>query len=149
MVLQPNVRNRDKLKMKPHTICSDFTIAVAFSLAASSVGASDSTFTEAQICKAGIGTLMGRDPKIIKVTKQDKGIVYLYYVRRDDGTKWSYRCKIEGSKVIWASDTGRWRTHPLDERISYRTNGKSLEIIQNYSDGSSTKENFKPSKIGN
>lgn len=91
---------------------------------------------------------MGRDPKIIKVTKQDKGIVYLYYVRRDDGTKWSYRCKIEGSKVVWASDTGRWRTDPLDERITYRINGKLLEIIQSYSDGSSTKESFKSSQIG-
>ena len=135
--------------MKPQLICSSFTIAVAFLLAASSVGASDSTFTEAQLCQAGIGTLMGRDPKIIKVTKQHKGIVSLYYIRRDDGTKWSYRCKIEGSNVVWASDTGRWRTHPLDERISYRTNGKSLEIIQNYSDGSSTKKSFTPAQIGN
>jgi len=135
--------------MKLHLICLGFTIAVAFSLAPGSADASDSTFTEAHICKAGIGTLMGRDPKIIKVTKQDKGIVYLYYVRRDDGTKWSYRCKIESSKVVWASDTGRWRTDPLDERITYHINGKLLEITQSYSDGSSTKESFKSSQIGN
>ncbi len=91
---------------------------------------------------------MGRDPKIIKVTKQDKGIVYLYYVRRDDSTKWSYRCKITGSKVVWASDTGRWRTDPLDEKITYHINGKLLEITQSYSDGTSTKESFKSSQIG-
>jgi hypothetical protein len=134
--------------MNPFLICSGITIAVALSLPTGSAEASGSTFTEAQICKAGIGTLMGRDPKIVKVTKQDKGIVYLYYIRRDDGTKWSYRCKIEGGKVVWSSDTGRWRTDPLDEQITYRINGKLLEIIQSYSDGSSTKESFKASQIG-
>lgn len=105
-------------------------------------------FSDEQICKAGIAALMGRNPTIMKVTKKDGGIVHLYYVRQDDGTKWSYRCKLEGEQIVWASDTGRWRTHPDDEKVTYRISDNSLEIIQSYSDGSSSKKAFKRSQLG-
>ena len=34
-------------------------------------------FSQEQICKAAIGTIMGRDPKTVKVTKMKSRVAYL------------------------------------------------------------------------
>jgi hypothetical protein len=57
--------------------------------------------------------MMGRDPKIMRITRVQDGIIYLSYKRQDDGKDWAYRCKIEGDKVIWSSDMGRWMTNSM------------------------------------
>lgn len=97
-----------------------------------------------EICRAAIGTLFHHDPRTIKIDRVEEGISYLSYVRVDDGTLWSYRCKIEGNQVIWASDTGRWRTHSLDEQVIYELDQdrQNLKIELKYSSGSSTKSSF-------
>lgn len=106
------------------------------------------SFSKEQVCKAAVATMMGRDPKIVKVKKTKDGIVYLSYRRPDDGKLWAYRCKFEGDQVIWASDNadslGRWRTHPADEKINYRTSqgGTVLRIEERYGDSSSTSKEF-------
>ena len=105
-------------------------------------------FSDSDVCRAAIGAIMGRDPTTIKITQVKDGIYYLTYTRPSDGTKWSQRCKIEGNQVIWASDepgkTGRWRTHPADEKISFEAvqNGSVLRIRQQFPDGSSTSKDF-------
>lgn len=91
---------------------------------------------------------MGRSPATMKTTKKDQGVVHFYYTRKNDGTKWSYRCKLDGARIIWASDTGRWRNDPRDEVISYRINNDVLEIIQSFSDGTTLNERFKRSQLG-
>ena len=106
------------------------------------------SFSDEQICKAGIATLMGRSPTIIKTTGKEGNVVFFHYVRPTDGSKWSYRCKVEGIRIIWASDTGRWRTHSDDERITYRASGDTLEIIQTFTDGSSVNKQFTRQQLG-
>lgn len=97
------------------------------------------------ICKAAIAKIMGRDPKIIKTTafKSNKNIIYLSYIRKNDGSKWSYRCKIIENKIIWATDGGRWRDHPEDSKLTFRVSGTILYIEEDYGDGSSAKKKFK------
>jgi hypothetical protein len=90
--------------------------------------------TAAAICKAGIAALMGRDPKIVRA-KDNGDIVRLSYVRENDGTLWEYRCKIEGSEIIWASKTGRWRTDPADEKLRYKAGAKSVTVDYVSADG--------------
>lgn len=90
--------------------------------------------TAAAICKAGIATLMGRDPKIIRA-KDGGDVVRLSYVRENDGSLWEYRCKIEGSEIIWASKTGRWRTDPADEKLRYKAGAKSVTVDYVSADG--------------
>ena len=133
-------------KSRLHTVA----LAVAASLlsAAPVSLAGAPVFTEQQICKAAVGAIMGRDPKTMKVTKSEAGIVYLYYVRPDDSSKWAYRCKLEGSKIFWASETGRWRTDPADETITYKVNGSTLDIVQAFTDGSASTESYKASELG-
>ncbi len=99
-------------------------------------------FTHAQVCRAAIATIMGKDPAIIVASDAGSNI-RLAYTRKDDGSEWTYKCKIEGSRVLWGSPTGRWRDDPADSRVSFREqpDGK-LEIEDRYSDGSSTKESY-------
>ena len=83
--------------------------------------------TPAAICKAGIATLMDRDPKIIKA-KENDGLVHLSYIRKEDRSLWQYRCKIEGSAIVWASKEGRWRTDPADEKLRFRASADSVTV---------------------
>jgi hypothetical protein len=81
-------------------------------------------------------------------------IVFLSYTRQDDGTNWKYRCRVDGQRIIWASDPGgRWRTHPEDEQLFFRVVkariGSQLEVEERYSDGSSTKDTFSFEDLGN
>ncbi|MGK3141058.1 hypothetical protein [Pantoea sp. C2G6] len=94
-----------------------------------------------QICKATAAMTFGRDYKIMKLDKVDPdGIAYVYYNRPSDNTRWAIKCRLEGERVMWASDnpdsTGRWRNNPADEVITYSINGKKLNLKQVYSDGS-------------
>ncbi|MHB1077212.1 hypothetical protein, partial [Thiobacillus sp.] len=115
-----------------HWAVALLTVATPSLLGIGNTLAASPTFSEEQICKAGIASIMGRSPATMRTTKKDQGIVYFYYVRKNDGAKWSYRCKLDGARIIWASDTGRWRNDPRDEVISYRVNDGSLEIIQSF-----------------
>ena len=102
-----------------------------------------SQVTKSHICKAGVATVMGRDPSIMRIDTEVGGVLYLSYVRADDGSLWSNKCKVDGNLIIWASNTGRWRNHPADPRLSYRIQAEIIYVEEKYSDGSATKKSFK------
>lgn len=110
---------------------------------------SASSVTKSQICKAGVATVMGRDPKIMRIDREAHGVVYLSYVRGDDGSLWSYKCKIDGSLIIWGSDTGRWRDNPADPTVTYRIKPETIQVEEKYGDGSTNKQSFNLNQIGN
>tara|TARA_R110002072_G_scaffold197707_1_gene355368 strand:- start:432 stop:785 length:354 start_codon:yes stop_codon:yes gene_type:complete len=91
-----------------------------------------------QICKAGLSVVMGRAPNIMTTEKVNNGIVYLSYRRPSDNTKWSYRCRVEGNRIIWASAQGRWRTHSSDSVVTFGHDGKKIWV----KDSLSGKETF-------
>lgn len=106
------------------------------------------SFSNSQICKAGIATMMGRDPKIMRITRVQDGIIYLSYTRQDDGKDWAYRCKIEGDKVIWSSDTGRWMTNSMDSQITFSLSGNMLKVMERLSGDLVGEESFSLDQIG-
>lgn len=107
-----------------------------------------SNFDQQQICRATIGAVMGRDPKTIKVSKVDSGIIHVSYSRSDDGTIWEQRCRIDGQKIVWATNSGRWREHPLDEVITHAVSGTSLTISQKFTDGSTVTKSYTRAELG-
>lgn len=143
------------LRLSPFFATISFVLGIlgSFQCGAPICWAGEQKFADGDICRAAVGVIMGRDPKIIKITKVKDGIYYLSYLRPSDRTKWSLRCKIEGNQVIWASDEsgrpGRWRTHPADEKISFEViqNGNFLKIKQQFSDGSFTSKDFTRSDL--
>ena len=102
------------------------------------------SFEVEAICRTAIASIMGRDPKIMQVTRTAGDVLFLTYVRPMDNFVWTYRCRIEGNRVVWAAEPGRWRDDPKDDEIFFEDvdAGKQLRIIQNHGDGSSTKQLF-------
>jgi len=101
-------------------------------------------FAPEAICRTAIGSIMGRDPKLVVVTRIDGDILFLSYVRPIDNFVWDYRCRIEGNRVIWASEPGRWRDGPKDGKVFFETveDGRQLRITVDHGDGSPVKEVF-------
>jgi len=85
-----------------------------------------------------------RDPKIMQVTRTVGDVLFLTYVRPIDNFVWTYRCRIEGSRVVWASEPGRWRLGPKDDEIFFEVvnDGKQLRIIAIHGDGSRAQQLF-------
>ena len=96
------------------------------------------------ICRTAIASIMGRDPKMMHVTLTTGDVLFLTYVRPIDNFVWNYRCRIERNRVLWASEPGRWRDDPKDEKVFFEAidGGKQLRIIEDHGDGSSTNQLF-------
>lgn len=104
--------------------------------------------THHEICRAGIATVMGRDPEIIKVSEDRGQTLILYYVRQDDRSRWEYKCKIDGDRIVWGADDGRWLTHSLDPVLNFSiTEEKGVVVVEKYSDGSSKEKVFSFSEL--
>jgi hypothetical protein len=102
------------------------------------------TFETEAICRTAIASMTDRDPKIMQVSRTDGDVLFLTYVRPIDNFVWTYRCRIEGNRVVWATEPGRWREDPKDDEILFEVvdGGRQLRIIENHRDGSSTKQLF-------
>jgi hypothetical protein len=113
------------------------------------VAAAASPIEPELICRAAIGSLMDRDPRLFRLTRTDGDILFLSYVRPIDNFDWTYRCRIKGNRVIWASEPGRWRENPNDDKVSFEivVGGKQIRIINDRGDGPPTKEIFDLDKV--
>lgn len=119
--------------------------SAAFSSAAATAGAG---FTQEHICRAAVAKVMGRTPSIIKVLKNDNGVVTTQYIRSSDNSKWTNHCHLDGNRVVWATETGPWRNRPGDEVLTYEVMNGSLEITERFSGSSSTKQSFSAKELG-
>jgi hypothetical protein len=119
---------------------------IAFTMMSANISlASAAPFFEAEaICRTAIASMMDRDPRKMQVTRTAGDVLFLTYVRPIDNFVWTYRCRIDGNRIIWASEPGRWREDPKDEKVFFEVvnSGKQLRIIENHSDGSTTKQVF-------
>ena len=124
-------------------------LSMSMLFAVLSPAAAASSFESEAICRTAIASIMGRDPKIVQVTRIAGDVVFLSYVRPIDNFVWDYRCKIQGNRVVWASEPGRWREDPKDDKVFFESvgDGKQLRIIEYHRDGSTTKELFERDQI--
>jgi hypothetical protein len=103
-----------------------------------------SSFAVETICRTAVAAITDRDPKIMQVTRTVGDVLFLAYVRPIDNFVWTYRCRIEGNRVVWATEPGRWRDNPKDGEVLFEDvgEGKQLRIIENHRDGSSANQLF-------
>src|SRR3954454_2350386 len=103
-----------------------------------------SSFEAEAICRTAIASMTDRDPKLMQVTQTVGDVLFLTYVRPIDNFIWTYRCRIEGNRVVWATDSGRWRQDPNDDKIFFEivASGSQLRSIESHGDGSSKKRLF-------
>lgn len=89
---------------------------------------SAATFSDAQICRAGIATNNGHAAKPVIVTSTTGRQVEVSYVRPSDKKTFRFRCSIEDSEILWQDEyIGRWSQNL---RLFYRVDstGKTLEV---------------------
>jgi hypothetical protein len=112
--------------------------------ASMSPASAEPAFEVEAICRTAIASIAGRDPKIMQVTRTVGDVLFLTYVRAMDNFVWTYRCRVEGNRIVWASEPGRWRDDPKDDKVFFEVvdAGKQLHIIENHVDGSITKQLF-------
>jgi hypothetical protein len=110
-----------------------------------------SPFSPQQVCRATIGAIMGRNPEIISAyrAEAETETVYVTYIRPNDRTRWTQRCRFAGQRVIWAADGGRWRTELWDEVITFSSTPDTLTIRQVSADGESSSKTFTRSQLEN
>ena len=112
-------------------------------LLASATGVADeATFTEQQICRAAIATIMHKDVSIVSASGE--GVIAVSY--RSDSLQ-KFKCRLEGARVMWGSADGRWRNHSLDEKVMWEAIGDTLVIRQPWSDGSLTEDEFSKDQL--
>ena len=106
-------------------------------------------FEPEAICRAAIASIKDRDPKMMKVALIRDNVFFLTYTRPIDSFVWTYRCRIEGSRVVWADEPGRWRNEPKDDRISFEAidAGAHLQIIVTHRNGLTNKQVFDREKV--
>lgn len=108
-------------------------IVSAMLLAACAAQAQAAEFGTADLCKAAIAVEMGRDAKSMK-TKTAGDTPEIFYVRDADGQKFSYRCKLDGDRIVWRTflnddgQWGRWRDGEYDAMVTYSVKGDTLHV---------------------
>jgi hypothetical protein len=119
-------------------------IAFLMLLAGMSPAAAAPAFEAETICRTAIAAIMDRDPKTMKVTKNSDSVLILTYDRPIDNFIWTYRCRIDGNRVIWASEPGRWRDGSKDDKILFEVvdGGRQLRIIAIRRNGSRAQQLF-------
>ena len=110
--------------------------------------AESSAFSENQICKAGIAIIMGRDPGTMTTKKDVSNVIFVSYIRQSDGNLFTYKCRINGNQIMWGNETGRWRDDSADSTVSYSISGLSLQVRDQFSDGSASEEIYTAAQLG-
>jgi hypothetical protein len=129
--------------------CQIATFSALVGYLALSAANAATSFEPEAICRTAIASIMDRDPKLVRVTLVAGDVLFLSYVRPIDNFVWNYRCKIQGNRVVWASEPGRWREDAKDDKIFFEVvgGGKQLRIIEDHGDGSVSKELFERDQI--
>ncbi len=117
-----------------------FPVLIALMAAASASQA----FETKAICRTAIAVVMDRDPKLVQAQDAPEGVVVLTYARPFDNFVFTYRCRIEGDRVVWADEPGRWRDGAKDAKVSFEVagTGDRLRITVNRANGPTLQQHF-------
>jgi hypothetical protein len=120
-------------------------LVVAMAIAAPSAVSAEPAFDARAICRTAIAAITGRELKLFQATDADgDGVIALTYARPFDNFVWAYHCRLDGNRVIWADEPGRWRQEAKDDKIFFEIvgDGAQLRIIKNPVKGPATQELF-------
>jgi hypothetical protein len=119
-------------------------LAVALLIAAAGPASAEPTFDAKAICRAALASITGRDLKLFQAVDAPDDIVALTYARPFDNFVWAYHCRLDGDRVIWGDEPGRWRQEAGDDKLFFEAvgAGAQLRIIWNHAGGATTQELF-------
>ncbi|WP_259274814.1 hypothetical protein [Raoultella terrigena] len=99
--------------------------------------ASTAPFTAAQVCKAAISGMFGREVNTIKAAKANQtGVFKISYRRPSDGSQYSFDCKLSSNNVIWTESgqtSNRWNGKGnVDFNVEFAIKDNVLVITEAY-----------------
>jgi hypothetical protein len=70
--------------------------------------------------------------------------VVLTFARPVDNFVFTYRCRLEGDRVLWADEPGRWRDGAKDRKVFFEIvgDGAQIRITEIHGDGTTSKQLF-------
>lgn len=105
------------------------------------------SFSDAQICKGVIATVMGRSPSIMSTRAQGDHVI-VSYQRESDGSEWETKCRVDTDTATWGDIDGRWRDTQFDPEILISvSNDSTLIVEERYNDGSSREKEFSADQL--
>ena len=122
-------------------------IAVPVLLVSLPAASAEPAFEPTAICRAAMADITGRDLKQFQAKADPDGTIALTYARAFDNFVWAYHCRLEGNRVIWADEPGRWRQEAKDDKISFEVVGAQLRINRDPVKGAATHELFDRDKF--
>jgi hypothetical protein len=125
------------------------SIAFAILVASLSAASAEPAYEAKAICRAALASITGRDLKLFQTVDAPDGTIALTYARPFDNFVWAYHCRLEGNRVIWADEPGRWRQDAKDDKISFEVvgSGAQLRITKTPVNGPATQELFDRDKF--
>lgn len=101
--------------------------------------ASTTPFTAAQVCRATIAGMFGRDISSIKTAKTGAtGVYTVSYRRPSDNKRFSYDCKLSDDNVIWresGQSSERWNgVGNVEFNVAYVVKDSTLTITELHAD---------------
>ena len=119
-------------------------LAFPILLAVMPAASASPAFETKAICRTAIAVVMDRDPKPVQAQDAPEGVVVLTYARPFDNFVFTYRCKLEGDRVVWADEPGRWRDEAKDAKVSFEVagTGDRLRITVNRANGPTLQQLF-------
>ena len=111
---------------------------------------SNQLFTDKQICVAAISVEFSAPPDSISSSTYGADAFHISYHQASDGEYRGYYCKVNDSRVVWATPGERWRDnyeHDTELRYSVDTNDRLLTIIQKLPEGSESNVSFNPRQL--
>lgn len=97
-------------------------------------GASEDAALHEKVCKAALSSIMGVDHKTIHAEQRREGVVSLHYRLVGEKERYDYKCRVDGSRVIWGSVGGRWRTDKCDALITFSVSDAHITIEERFTD---------------
>lgn len=86
-------------------------------------------------CKASIGVLMSQEPRIMTGRILGENRFSVSY-RREDGTRWEYRCEARPNRLRWTLfENGREGRQRQEDDIRYSVKGNVLSLMMRGVDG--------------
>ena len=122
-------------------------IAVSMLLASLQAATAEPAYEAKAICRAAMAVITGRDLKLFQAADAPDGTIALTYARAFDNFVWSYHCRLDGNRVIWADEPGRWRQDAKDDRMSFEIVDTKLRITRTPVNGAVTHEEFDRDKF--
>jgi hypothetical protein len=123
-------------------------IVLGFVSAAGMASAQSPAVPSNEICRAGIASVMGRDPSIMSI-RPEADFLWVTYTRPSDQKVWSYRCRVNGNRIEWAEAGGIWRDKPHSTLVTFEiiNGGKAIKVTEDFRDGSKTDKTYSRSKL--